>query len=63
VDDLNDFKLKAETQEPKDEWDFNAFGTFCGTPSPGAAAEVAARLNKSLNELFGRFDSLISKKE
>lgn len=30
---------------------------------PGAAAEVAARLNKSLDELFGRFNSLISKEE
>jgi uncharacterized surface protein with fasciclin (FAS1) repeats len=30
---------------------------------PGMGAEVAARLNKSLDELFGRFNSLISKKE
>ena len=62
VNDLNDFKL-VETEEPKDEWDFNVFRDLSRHAFPGAAAAVAAKLSKSLNELFGRFNSLISKKE
>jgi hypothetical protein len=34
VNDLNDIKL-VETWKAKDEWDFNSFGNFHGTPSPG----------------------------
>ena len=42
---------------------FQPFRLLSRHAFPGAAAEVAARLNKSLDELFGRFNSLISKEE
>jgi hypothetical protein len=34
VNELNEFEL-VETWKAKDEWDFNSFGTFHGTPSRG----------------------------
>jgi uncharacterized surface protein with fasciclin (FAS1) repeats len=42
---------------------FQRFWDLSRYAFPGAAAEVVDRLNKSLDELFGRFNSLISKKE
>src|SRR4029079_3894062 len=42
---------------------FQRFRDLSRHAFPGAAAEVTARLNKSLDELFGRFNSLKSKEE
>ena len=42
---------------------FQRFRDLSRHAFPGAAAEVTTRLNKSLDELFGRFNSLISKEE
>jgi uncharacterized surface protein with fasciclin (FAS1) repeats len=42
---------------------FQRFRDLLRHAFPGAAAEVAARLNTSLDELFGQFNSLISKEE
>ncbi len=42
---------------------FQRFRDLSRRAFPGAAAEVTARLNKSLDELLGRFNSLILKEE